>query len=72
MQVETAADIAKADKLIFPGVGSYGQAMTALGKMPGFTEALKEYILVRPPAWLLARLLHRHDCSIVAVGTTAP
>ncbi len=44
-QVDTPADIAKADKLIFPGVGSFGQAMTILQKK-GMTEALKDYIKV--------------------------
>ena len=32
LQVEKAADIAKADRLIFPGVGSFGQAMRILNK----------------------------------------
>ena len=46
MQVETSADIANAGKLIFPGVGSYGQAMQRL-KEKGWDQALKHYVLVR-------------------------
>lgn len=46
MQVEQVADIATADRLIFPGVGSYGQAMERL-KQLGYTEALKDYIQVQ-------------------------
>ncbi|KAG2433629.1 hypothetical protein HYH02_012558 [Chlamydomonas schloesseri] len=41
--VETAADLASASKLVFPGVGSYGQAMTILTKK-GLVEPLKDYI----------------------------
>jgi glutamine amidotransferase/cyclase len=43
MQVESAADIAAADKLIFPGVGAFGQAMEIL-RQRGYTQALKDYI----------------------------
>ena len=46
-QVEKAADIANADRLVFPGVGAYGQAMERL-KQLGYTEALKDYIQVTP------------------------
>jgi glutamine amidotransferase/cyclase len=42
------ADIGKADKLVFPGVGSFGQAMTALRGM-GYIDALKDYIQVSAP-----------------------
>lgn len=52
MQVENAADITNADRLVFPGVGAYGQAMERL-KQLGYTEALKDYIQVtsedKPP-----------------------
>ena len=44
-QVEKVGDIAQADRLIFPGVGSYGQAMERL-KQLGYTDALKDYIQV--------------------------
>ena len=44
-QVERVGDIAQADRLIFPGVGSYGQAMERL-KQLGYTDALKDYIQV--------------------------
>jgi glutamine amidotransferase/cyclase len=37
-----------ADKLIFPGVGSFGQAMRILTKK-GMVEPLKDYIHVRNP-----------------------
>jgi hypothetical protein len=55
-QVDTVADIAKADKLVFPGVGSFGQAMTALRGM-GYIDALKDYI--RVSARLCSRCLSR-------------
>ncbi|KXZ41596.1 hypothetical protein GPECTOR_374g159 [Gonium pectorale] len=41
--VEKPSDLASASKLVFPGVGSYGQAMTILTKQ-GLVEPLKEYI----------------------------
>mmetsp|Transcript_3043 Transcript_3043/g.10952 ORF Transcript_3043/g.10952 Transcript_3043/m.10952 type:complete len:585 (-) Transcript_3043:64-1818(-) len=37
-------DILKAEKLIFPGVGSYGSAMDVL-KSRGYVEPLREYLL---------------------------
>jgi glutamine amidotransferase PdxT len=46
LQVEKPADIMAADKLIFPGVGSFGQAMRILTKK-GMVEPLKDYINVR-------------------------
>lgn len=46
LQVEKPADIMAADKLIFPGVGSFGQAMRILTKK-GMVEPLKDYIHVR-------------------------
>lgn len=45
MQVESAQDILEAKKLLFPGVGSYGQAMDVL-KSRGYVEPLREYLLV--------------------------
>eukprot|EP00955_Chlamydomonas_euryale_P051719 354922-Chlamydomonas_euryale.AAC.14 len=45
-QVEKPSDIAAADRLIFPGVGAFGQAMQVLKKR-GYTQALKDYIQVR-------------------------
>lgn len=46
MQVNSKDDILSAKKLLFPGVGSYGQAMDELLKQ-GYVEALKEYIQAR-------------------------
>lgn len=45
-QVEKPSDIAAADKLVFPGVGSYGQAMTIL-RQRGYVQPLVDYIHVR-------------------------
>lgn len=47
MQVNSQEDILSAKKLLFPGVGSYGQAMNELIKK-GYIEALKEYVQARP------------------------
>lgn len=44
----SAADIADADRLIFPGVGSFGAAMDAL-RARGFVEPLREYIAADRP-----------------------
>lgn len=41
--VTKPSDIMKADKLIFPGVGAFGQAMRILSKK-GMIEPLKEYL----------------------------
>ncbi|GAA98770.1 uncharacterized protein L969DRAFT_103915 [Mixia osmundae IAM 14324] len=41
--VKTPDDIARADKLLFPGVGSFGPAMERLRRQ-GFAEPLKEFI----------------------------
>ncbi|XP_065178576.1 uncharacterized protein LOC135809212 [Sycon ciliatum] len=46
--VKSAADIAQASKLIFPGVGAFGQSMNALEKM-GYTEALRAYLKSNRP-----------------------
>lgn len=45
-QVSTAADIMSAERLIFPGVGAFEQAMGVLSRKD-FTEPLREYIQVR-------------------------
>lgn len=45
MQVEKPSDILAAEKLLFPGVGAFEQAMGAL-KDRGYVEALQEYIKV--------------------------
>ena len=45
LQVQDVKDISKADRLIFPGVGAYGQAMERLNHL-GYVEALKDYIQV--------------------------
>eukprot|EP00887_Chlorella_sp_A99_P005762 scaffold1.g5762.t1 len=46
--VESAADIANAGRLIFPGVGAFGQAMDILQKR-GYVNALRDYILADRP-----------------------
>ncbi|KAI5305054.1 hypothetical protein KEM56_005399, partial [Ascosphaera pollenicola] len=46
--VKTPEDIAKADKLILPGVGHFGHCMTQLAN-GGFTEPLKDYIASGKP-----------------------
>jgi len=45
VQVGKPSDILAADKLLFPGVGAYEQAMGAL-KERGYIDALKEYVQV--------------------------
>ncbi|CAO3587851.1 unnamed protein product [Absidia cylindrospora] len=46
--IEDPADILKADKLIFPGVGAFGYAMQALHEK-GYASPLKEYLLSGRP-----------------------
>lgn len=46
LQVEKPSDITAADKLIFPGVGSFGQAMEVL-QQRDYIKPLMEYIEVR-------------------------
>ena len=45
MQVTTAADILSAERLIFPGVGAFEQAMGVLTRKD-FVDPLREYIQV--------------------------
>lgn len=45
-QVQTPDDILNAQKLVFPGVGAYEQAMQSLIRQ-GLVDALREYIQVR-------------------------
>ena len=45
LQVQHVNDISAASRLIFPGVGAYGQAMDRLQHL-GYVEALKDYIQV--------------------------
>ncbi len=68
-QVESAADIAAADKLVFPGVGAFGQAMHIL-QQRGYVEALRDYIHVRPggPAQLVQLLMP--SCSMQLLSLT--
>jgi imidazoleglycerol phosphate synthase glutamine amidotransferase subunit HisH len=63
MQVESPADILSAKKLIFPGVGSFGQAMKVL-ESRGYTKPLLEYINVS--TWLAA--LETHSIKAVTPG----
>jgi len=44
----SAKDINQAEKLIFPGVGSFGSAMTRLREL-GYIDALREYLLADRP-----------------------
>ncbi|ORZ21201.1 class I glutamine amidotransferase-like protein [Absidia repens] len=46
--IKDPADILKADKLIFPGVGAFGHAMQALHEK-GYASPLKEYLLSGRP-----------------------
>jgi len=46
--VQTVSDISNADRLIFPGVGAFGQAMDILRKR-GYVDALKDYIQADKP-----------------------
>lgn len=47
-EVESPRDIASAEKLIFPGVGAFGQAMDIL-KKKGYLDPLRDYILEDKP-----------------------
>jgi len=47
-QVSHPNDIRDADRLIFPGVGSFGQAMDALQRR-GFADPLRDYVLDGKP-----------------------
>ena len=53
--MEKPSDILSADKLLFPGVGAFEQAMGAL-KDRGYVDALREYIQVH----LSGSLMHSH------------
>ena len=44
--VASPADIARAPRLLFPGVGAFGTAMAVL-KERGFVEPLKDYVQAR-------------------------
>jgi len=48
VQVASPEDIANAERLVFPGVGAFGQAMAILQER-GYTQALKDYILADRP-----------------------
>lgn len=48
IDITTADDIRNANAIIFPGVGSFGQAMGSLNER-GWTEALREYLLADRP-----------------------
>ena len=43
IEVRSAADINEASVIVFPGVGSFGQAMTSL-REKGWAEPLVEYL----------------------------
>ncbi|MEW5305663.1 MAG: hypothetical protein WDW36_008189 [Sanguina aurantia] len=48
LEVEKPSDISNAQRLVFPGVGAFGQAMRIL-KERGLTEPLKDYIQADRP-----------------------
>ncbi|MFN3534463.1 MAG: imidazole glycerol phosphate synthase subunit HisF [Desulfatiglandales bacterium] len=48
--VSGPSDIGRAEKLIFPGVGSFGEIIKALKRM-GVLEELSRYILANRPFW---------------------
>ena len=61
VQVESIGDIQQAEKLVFPGVGAFEQAMGRLNSL-GYKQALKDYVLVRLsllPAWFTGFLTQR-------------
>jgi glutamine amidotransferase/cyclase len=47
-EIERPADILKAERLIFPGVGAFGAAMERLHRL-GYVEPLKEYLAAGRP-----------------------
>ena len=59
LQVEKSSDILAADKLLFPGVGAFEQAMGAL-KDRGYVEALQEYIQVKDCVEVLYSHIYPH------------
>lgn len=63
IQVNTYEDILNAKKLLFPGVGSYGQAMDVLVER-GYVEPLKEYIQVCTTAFASAQRANHHMYSL--------
>jgi imidazole glycerol-phosphate synthase len=48
LQVNSVADISNAERLVFPGVGAFEQAMGVL-KKKGYIEPLRDYIQVISP-----------------------
>ena len=62
--VETADDIRRAPRLLFPGVGAFGSAMDALRKK-GFVEPLKEYILSGRPFFGICIGMQVRQCLFV-------
>jgi glutamine amidotransferase/cyclase len=48
LQVNSVADISNAQRLVFPGVGAFEQAMGVLEKK-GYIEPLRDYIQVILP-----------------------
>jgi hypothetical protein len=67
MQVEKPSDITAADKLIFPGVGSFGQAIEVLQKRD-YTKPLIEYIEVGTAP---SQRYSFHEFSSTAAAATA-
>lgn len=52
MVTSDARDVADADRLVLPGVGAFGAAMTALGAMDGMVLALEHAVLVKKRPFL--------------------
>jgi glutamine amidotransferase/cyclase len=55
--VQSASDITSADRLIFPGVGSFGAAMDILNDK-GFAAPLKDYLAEGEPSWCNVATTH--------------
>ena len=78
VQVAGVSDIQSAEKLVFPGVGAFEQAMGRL-KSLGYEQALKDYIQVEPEADQVqltpipaccGRVLYTSDCVAHIMNNT--
>jgi len=47
-----AAQVAKAERIVLPGVGAFADCMAGLSALPGMVEALKDAVLVRRAPFL--------------------
>jgi glutamine amidotransferase/cyclase len=76
LQVTKPSDITAADKLIFPGVGSFGQAMDVLQKQE-YMKPLMDYIQVgrggaRQLVVCAQACQEAQDCRVLRVLPGAP